>query len=224
MQKRFSVAALSGALLLAGVLPAQANTPLSLGEQFALRSYTGQAMGLSLTDVIKAKRVGIATNQSSICASLTGAMGAQVVAKAKGEGALSVASLSNADDAGRAFASVRGQDAVALVFGGQTPAEENYAMVKAMLKELAANDYQGAVLLHVRVWLPKMAQRAASEDAQIARYLANKKNLYTVTVDAAKGRALVHQVSVDANEQRSAKVLHEVAMNESWLELFKRSI
>lgn len=224
MYKRSTMAVVTSALLLAGVLSAQANTPLTLGDQFALRSYTGQAMGMALTDVIKAKRVGIATNQSSICSSLTGAMGAQIVAKARGEGALNVASLSTADDAARAFAAVRDQDAVALIFGGQTPAEENYAMVKAMLKELAENDYKGAVLLHVRVWLPKMAQRAASEDAAIARYLANKKNLYTVTVDAAKGRALVHQVSVDGNEQRSVKVLHEVAMNDSWLELFKRSI
>ncbi len=151
-------------------------------------------------------------------------MGAQVVAKAKGEAALSTASLANAEDAARAFAALRDQEAVALVFGGQTPAEENYVLVKAMLKELAANDYPGAVLLHVRVWLPKMAQRAAAEDASIARYLANKKNVYTVTVDAAKGRALVHQVGIDGNEQRSLKVLHEVAMNDSWLSLFKRSI
>ena len=224
MHKHVTKAVVTGALLLTGAHVALANPPLTLGEQFALRSYTGQAMGLALTDVINAKRIGIATNQSSICASLTGAMGAQIVAKAKGDGALSVASLANADDAARAFATLRDQDAVALIFGGQTSAEENYAMVKAMLKELAQNDYKGAVLLHVRVWMPKMAQRAASEDAVIARYLANKKNLYTVTVDAAKGRALVHQVSVDGNDQRSVSVLLEVAMNESWLQLFKRSI
>jgi hypothetical protein len=66
MHQRLSVAFLSGALFLAGVVPAQANPPLTLGEQFALRSYTGQAMGLAITDVIKVKRVGILTNQSSI--------------------------------------------------------------------------------------------------------------------------------------------------------------
>jgi hypothetical protein len=225
MYKRFTVAVLSGALFLAG-LSAQANTPLTLGEQFALRSYTGQAMGLALTDVIKAKRVGILTNQSSICSSLTGAMGGQIVAKAqdKGGAALQVAALANAEDVARAYAAVKEQEAVALIFGGQTPAEENYALVKASLKELAANAYPGAIFLHMRVWLPKMAQRAAAEDAQIAQYLAGKKNLYTVTVDAAKGKALVHQVSIDANEQRSAKVLHEVTMNDTWLGLFKRSI
>lgn len=221
MHKPFRITALA-ILLSAGALSAQANTPLTLGEQFALRSYTGQAMGLALTDVIKAKRVGVVTNQSSICASLTGAMGGQIVAKAK-EG-LQVATMAQPADAGQAYAAIQGQDAVALIFGGQTPVEENYALVKAMLKELAAKDYKGAILLHVRVWLPKMAQRAASEDAQIAQYLANKKNVYTVTVDAAKGKALVHQVSVEGGEQRSVKVLHEVAMNDAWLELFKRSI
>lgn len=222
MPKRSCVTVLTSALLLAGALSAQANMPLTLGEQYALRSYTGQAMGLALTDVIKAKRIGIVTNASSICASLTGAMGAQIVAK--GDSTLNVASLASAEEAARAFAAVRDQDAIALIFGGQTPAEENYPLVKAMLKQLADNDYKGALLLHVRVWLPKMAQRAASEDAAIARYLASKNNLYTVTVDAAKGRALVHQVAVDGKEQRSVKVLHEVAMNETWLNLFKRSI
>jgi len=222
MHKRYAAAALGSLLMFAPWAGVQASTPLTLGEQFTLRSHTGQAMGLALTDVIKAKSVGIATNASSICASLTGAMGGQIVAK--GKGGLGVASLNSAEDAARAYAAVKDQEAIALIFGGQTPAEENYALVRAMLKELAQNDYQGAVLLHVRVWLPKMAQRAASEDAQIAQYLAGKKNLYTVTVDAQKGRALVHQVSVSADAQRSVRVLHEVAMNDSWLELFKRSI
>jgi len=222
MQKRFTAAALGSLLMFAPWAGVQASTPLTLGEQFTLRSYTGQAMGLALTDVIKAKSVGIATNTSSICASLTGAMGGQIVAK--GKGGLGVASLNSAEDAARAYAAVKDQEAIALIFGGQTPAEENYALVRAMLKELAQNNYQGAVLLHVRVWLPKMAQRAASEDAQIAQYLAAKKNLYTVTVDTQKGRALVHQVSVSADAQQSVRVLHEVAMNDKWLELFKRSI
>lgn len=221
-----SLAAVCGALLFAGMLGAHATSPLTLGEQFTLRSYTGQAMGLALTDVIKAKSVGIATNQSSICASLSGAMGGQVVAKARGKAgeALKMVSLANAGEAANAYTALRDQDAVALIFGGQTSAEENYAMVKTMLKELAANDYKGALFLHVRVWLPKMAQRAASEDAQIAQYLAGKNNLYTVTVDAEKGRALVHQVSVNADGQRSTRVLHEVSMNDAWLTLFKRSI
>lgn len=224
MSKSRSLAALAVALLFAGA--AQASNPLSLGEQFALRSYTGQAMGLALTDVVKAKRVGIATNQSSICASLTGAVGAQVIARApeRGAGALAVAHLASAEDAQRAFAAVKDQDAVALLFGGQTAAEENYAMVRAMLKELAANDYKGAIFLHVRVWAPRLAQRAASEDAQIAQYLARKNNVFTVTVDAANSKALVHQVSIGANEQRSLRVLHEVPMNDTWLGLFRRSI
>ncbi|MDW8322729.1 MAG: hypothetical protein RMK60_01375 [Burkholderiales bacterium] len=223
MHKLVQRTVLTAALLTAGILAAQANPPLTLGEQYTLRSYTGQAMGVALTDVIKAKRVGVATNTSSICAGLTSAIGAQVVAKEPNKG-LAVATLASADDAARAFAALREQEAVALIFGGQTPVEENYAMVKAMLKELAAADYKGAVFLHLRVWVPKMAQRAASEDEQIARYLAGKQNIYTVTVDAAKGRALVHQVAVDAKEQRSAKVLAEVPMNETWLSLFKRSI
>ncbi|HIK21904.1 MAG TPA: hypothetical protein IGR15_12835 [Synechococcus sp. M44_DOE_062] len=199
--------------------------PLSLGEQVALRSYTGQAIGSALTDILKFKRVGILTNQTSICAGLTGAIGAQIVAKSQDtKDPLKVVDLANAEGAARGYEAVKQMEAIALIFGGQASAEENYALTKASLKELAANAYPGAVFLHVRVWMPKMAQRAAAEDAQIAQYLANKDNLYTITIDAPNGKALVHQVSINANEQRSVKVLHEVTMSDSWLELLKRSI
>jgi len=226
MLKSRHVATLVGALLLAGSLGAHASNPLSLGEQFALRSYTGQAIGLAVTDVVDARRVGIISNESSICASLTGAIGAQVVARAaeRGTGALSVVNMAGAGDGARAFAAVRNKDAVVLSFGGQVSMEENQAMVRAALRELAANNYGGAIVLHVRVWATRMVQRAASEDAQIAQYLAGKNNVFAVAVDADNARAVVHQVSIDAANQRSVRVLRSIAMGETWLGLFRRSI
>ncbi|MCS6781042.1 MAG: hypothetical protein NZ555_15225 [Geminicoccaceae bacterium] len=215
--------ALGGALLL-GIAGGASAQPLTLGEQFALRGYTGAAMGQVLTGVVKAERVGVLTNPSSICASLVGAIGGQVVATSKAADAFQVAALSKPEDAAAAVEAFNGRDAVALIFGGQVPAEENYALTKAALRALADANYRGALFLHLRVWVPKFAEKAALEDPVIGKYLAAKENIYTVTVDAANGKALVHRVSFAEPAQRSVEVLHQVAMNPTWLDLFKRSI
>jgi len=67
--------------------------------------------------------------------------------------------------AARGCEAVKGMEGIALIFGGQGWAEENCTLTKASLEKLAANAYPGTVFLHVRVWMPKMAQRAAAEDA-----------------------------------------------------------
>ncbi len=210
-------------LPLAAVASAHAQ-PLSLGDQYSLRAYTGQAMGSALTGVLQARTLGIATNASSICASLSAAIGSQFVAQNRGEGALTTAALARPEDARAAVASFASKDAVALVFGGQTPAEENFALVRATLAELARTNHRGAVFFHVRVWAPQLAVRAAAEDPAIASYLANKPNLHTVTINPQTGRMHVHRVQVRDGQQGSVEVLHEVAMNDAWLTLFRRSI
>lgn len=215
--------ALASAVLVGTTAGALAQ-PLSLGEQFALRGYTGAAMGQVLTGIVKAERVGVLTNPSSICASLVGAIGAQVVATSKAQNALAVAALAKPEEAKAAVEAFKGRDAVALIFGGQVPAEENYALTKATLRALAEANHPGALFLHLRVWVPKFAEKAAAEDPVIATYLAAKQNIYTVTIDAANGKALVHRVSFAEPAQRSVEVLHQVAMTPTWLELFKRSI
>ncbi len=215
--------ALASAVLLGGTGVALAQS-LSLGEQFALRGYTGAAMGQVLNGIVKAERVGVLTNPSSICASLVGAIGAQVVASSKAQDPFAVAALAKAEEAAAAVEAFRGRDAVALIFGGQVPAEDNYALTKAALRALADANYQGALFLHLRVWVPKFAEKAALEDPVIGNYLTAKQNIYTVTVDVANGKALVHRVSFAEPAQRSVEVLHQVAMNPTWLDLFKRSI
>lgn len=123
-----------------------------------------------------------------------------------------------------ALETLTNRDAVALVFGGQMSADENDALTKAALAEMARTQYPGALFFHLRVWVPRFVQRAAAEDPAIAAYLAKKENLYTVTVDPANGKALVHQAALRDGEQRPARVLAEVPMGEWWLTLFRRSI
>jgi hypothetical protein len=197
---------------------------LSLGEQYALRAYTGQAIGKTLTESLKLKSLGIATNPSSICASLTGAIATEVVGRNRDNGALAVQALAKPDDAASSVAALTKQEGVALVFGGQMSLDENAALVKATLAELARSNYAGPLFLHVRVWAPRLAARAAAEDAAIAAYLSAKQNVYTVTVDPQAAKVLVHQVKVQAGEQQSVKVLQDMPMVEPWLALFRRSI
>jgi len=213
----------AGALVLAAATDAPAQ-PLTLGEQFALRGYTGAAMGQVLTGIVRAERVGVLTNPSSICASLVGAIGAQVVATSKAQDAFAVAALAKPEETAAPVDAFKDRDAVALIFGGQVPAEENYALTKASLRALADANYGGALFLHLRLWVPKFAERAAAEDRAIAAYLAGKQNIFTVTVDVPNGKALVHRVSFAEPAQRSVEVLHQVAMNPTWLDLFKRSL
>ena len=66
--------------------------------------------------------------------------------------------------------------------------------------------------------------RAAQEDPAVARYLAAKENLFTVTVDASTGVARVWQVKVEPGPQVTVRVLTRVPMNAKWLELFRQSL
>lgn len=213
--------------VLMGSLPAMANdlsTPLSLGEQFALRSYTGQAIGAVLANVVKVDSVGIAANTSSICSSLVGGAASGFVAQKPGTNGLRVSTMAKPEDAAATFASLKDQAAVAVLFGGQVPPEENAAMVRALFAELARAQYAGPVFLHVAVFGGKMVEKAALADPAIEKYLAGKHNVFAVTVNGEAGKALVHQVAFKEGMQSSAKVVHEASMNEQWLTLFKRSL
>lgn len=207
-----------GAALLSGAAQAQA---LSLGEQFALRGYTGQAFGTAMVDLMKVDSPLILTNQTSICGSLAGAMAAQLVAKG---GHPTVVATTRPEDAAAAVQAHAGAPALALIYGGQASLDENYAMVKAALQEAAKANYAGPIFFHLRVWGARLPERAAKEDAAVAAYLARKDNLYTATINAQDGKALVHQVAVGAEGQKSARVLHEMGMHPRWLGLFRRSI
>lgn len=223
MMKRTLLAA-TLALSALPVLASEAQAPLNLGEHLALRSYTGQAIGLTLTNVLKLDSVGFAVNTSSICSTLTGAAAGEVVAHNSEPGAMMIGAFGKPEEAAGAFASIKDKQAIALMFGGQTPPAENAALVKALLGEMAKADYQGPVFLHLAVWAGKLAEKAAAEDAAIAKYLAGKDNIYALTVDKDSGKGLIHNVSFKDGKQASVKIVHEAPMNATWLDLFKRSL
>lgn len=205
--------------LVLGLASAQ---PLTLGEQYLLRGYTGNAMGKVWAGALRFEGIEVLTNNSSICASLSGAAIASYL-EARPNASISTAALSSADDALR-LVSFR-QPALALIFGGQTDAATNNALVKAVLAEAAQRNYGGAIFIHVRTWGLGSVGQAAKEDANIRRYLSGKNNLFAVLVDGTAGEVRVAQVRISAvGEQEVAQVLGTQKMSEAWLSLFRRSL
>lgn len=221
MRSMLFAGALTAAISVAA--PARADTPLNLGEHFLLRSYTGQAIGAGLRDVLALPSVALIANTSSICSALTGSTASQVLMKLRGE-QVSLAATANAEEAAKAAKEATRMAGVAVLYGGQTPAPENQAMVTALLKELAAANYRGAVFFHLAVWAGQMVENAALADETVAKWLAGHDNLFALAVDAQRSKGMILNVTVRDGKQATVRVAHEVDMDKPWLDLFRRSL
>ena len=219
MKRSLIAAAL--AVGMAGTGPAVAMT---MGDQYVLRAYTGQALGLALSSEMDVHTLGIAQNRSSICATLGGAIAGEAVAHNRDNNVLSSAALAGPDNAAEAIEPLLDKEAIVLAFGGETPAEENQAMVTATLKALADADYEGRIVLHVAVWAPKMMEKAGAAHPEIAAYLAGKENLNALTLDPKNQKAMIHDVALVDGKQTSRGVVHEMEMNDSWTNVFKAAM
>lgn len=193
---------------------------LTLGEHYALRSYTGKAFGQVMAGPLGFKSVHVLTNTTSICAALVGAMGAGYL-DLEGTRRLQVTPFASPEEVGPLSPK---EEAVALIFGGQATPEVNYALTKNSLQSLAQANYGGAIFFHLRVWAPGFVARAAQEDPAIARYLAGKENLYAVTADLNAKVVRLWQVSVKEGKQATVKELGTVSLNPVWEDLLRRSL
>jgi len=216
--------ALMASMLALSSMAASAQTPLDLGEQLTLRTYTGQAVGLSVIKDLNIKTMTLVQNTSSICTALSAGIGAEVVAHNRDNKVFRTLALETPEQVSANASILLEKEAVGLIFGGQTPPEQNFALVKATLIELAKANYQGAIFYHVAVWAPKTLEKVASESVEVKAYLESKTNMYALTVNADQGKMLIHHVGLKQGQQASLKVLQEAPMNESWLDLFKRSL
>lgn len=215
---------LIAAALAVGIAGAGPAAAITMGDQYVLRAYTGQALGLALSNEMDVHTLGIAQNRSSICATLGGAIAGEAVAHNRDNNVLSSAALAGPDGAAEAIEPLLDKEAIVLAFGGETPAEENQAMVTATLKALADAGYEGRIVLHVAVWAPKMMEKAAAEHAEIAEYLAGKDNINALTLDPKQQKAMIHDVALVDGKQTSRGVVHEMEMNDSWTNVFKAAM
>lgn len=210
---------ISGILFLAAVEGGMAQS-LSLGEHLVLRGYTGKAFGQVLAQNLGLKSLHILTNNTSICAGLVGAMGASYL-DLEGQRQLKVTAFAAPEEVP---ALKPQEEAVALIFGGQATPEVNYGLTKNALKALAEANYPGAIFFHLRVWGPGMVAKAAQEDPAIARYLEQKKNLFSATYDPQANVVRVWRVAVTEGRQVNAEELVKLSPNPTWETLLKRSL
>ena len=212
---------LIAATLAVGIAASGPAAAITMGDQYVLRAYTGQALGLALTSEMDVHTLGIAQNRSSICATLGGAVAGEAVAHNRDDGVLASAALVDGSGAGDAIEPLLDKEAIVLAFGGEIAPEENQAMVSATLKALAEAGYDGRIVLHVAVWAPKMMEKAAAEHSEVADYLEGRENVNALTIDPAAQKALIHDVTLEDGKQKSLGVAHEIAMNDSWTGLFR---
>ncbi|MEN2981133.1 MAG: hypothetical protein ABDH20_00485 [Thermus sp.] len=193
---------------------------LTLGEHYALRSYTGKAFGQAMAGPLGFKSLHVLTNNTSICGSLVGALGSAYL-DLEGNRRLAVTPFASPEEVGPLAPR---EEAVALIFGGQATPEVNYALTRNTLQALARAEYKGAIFFHLRVWAPGFVARAAQEDPAIARYLGAKENLYAVTLDLNAKVVRLWQVSLKEAKQATVRELGTVALNPVWEDLLRRSL
>jgi hypothetical protein len=230
---RLTVAALL-AMPLTAYATIDAPAPLSLGEQFIVRAYAGQLEGNALSKVIKAKTLGIAVNDSTICVSLAGSLAGSYIANNKDVGLalskageqptrrLDIVAYSKPDDAISAVANLKDKEAIALLFGGQVSDADNYASVHNTLLELAKIDYPGAIFLHLPVAAKKWLEKAAIEDDAVASYLVKKNNIYGLMVNLDQKKGLINRLSFKGAKQNVAMTAFQADLNDNFVSLFKR--
>lgn len=199
--------------------------PLTLGEQFVVRAYAGNLEGVALSKVVKAKTVGVAVNNSTICVALAGALAGEFLGHhAAGQAhPLSMVAFTAETDASQAAATLKNQDAIALLFGGQISDADNAASVKGLLGALAKDNYSGALFLHLTVAAKKWVDQAAAEDTAIAEYLAKKDNIFALAVDVEKKQGHVMKLTFKDGKPTATSVF-ETPLSEHFLDLFKRRL
>ncbi len=194
--------------------------PLTLGEHLALRGYTGKALGQVMAEEMKWNSLHILTNNTSICAALVGSMAASYL-DLQGQRRLQVTVLATPEEVPALSPK---EEAVALIFGGQASLEVNYGLTKNALQALAEANYGGALFFHLRIWGPKLVERAAQEDPAIARYLGGKQNLFTATYDPQANVLRVWRVAVREGKQVTVQEMLRLNPNPTWETLLKRSL
>lgn len=231
LKKLFAASAIALSIIAPSIASSQT---LTLGEQFIVRAYAGQLEGLAITEVVKAKTLGIAVNNSTICVSLAGSLAGYFVTFNKDDGLaavkagetpkrrLDVAAYNTPADAVSAASRLKQMDAIALLFGGQMSDADNYASVRNTLQELAKADYAGAIFLHLTVAAKKWVDQAANEDPAVAAWLAKKNNVYALAVNVEQKKGIVNQLSYKDVKQPAAKVVFETVLNDGFVNLFKR--
>ncbi len=196
---------------------------LSLAEQYTLRGLTGRIVGEVLADAYGIPSLGVVTNKSFICASLTGAVEAAFLADKGGLARVATAVTEKPADAKDAARALAGANTVMLAYGGEADGETNYALTKAFLKEAAAADLDADIFFHVRIWAPGFVKKAVAEDEQIAAFL-KERALGAFGFDLERGVFIFHAVEVTEDGEVVSEPILETPLSVEHADLLRRSL
>ena len=196
---------------------------LSLAEQYTLRALTGRIVGEVLADAYGIPSLGLATNKTFICASLSGAVEAAFLADKGGLSRVVTAVTEKPADAKEAVRHLNGVNPVMLAYGGEADGETNYELTKAFLKEAAESGLDADIFFHVRIWAPGFVKKVVAEDEQIADYLRNRA-LGAFGFDLDRGVFIFHAVEVDENGEVVSEPILETPLSVEHADLLRRSL
>ena len=195
---------------------------LTLAEQFTLRALTGRVVGQALAQDLPDASLGILTNKTYICASLTGALEAAYLAEKGGLAQVKTALAEGPEAVAEGVQALKDADVLFLAFGGEAGPEVNRPLTEAALKAIKDAGYLGEVFFHVRIWVPGFVKEALAADEELKEYF-EELPMSTFTFDLEKGLFLFNDVYFD-DEGLKAEPIRVLPITHEHLDLLKRSL
>ncbi len=195
---------------------------LTLAEQFTLRALTGRVVGQALAQDLPDASLGILTNKTFICASLTGALEAAYLAEKGGLAQVKTALAEKPEDVPAAIETLKDVDILFLAFGGEAGPDVNKPLTEAALKAIREKGFEGEVFFHVRIWVPGFVKEALAADGELKAYF-EELPMGTFTFDLERGLFLFNDVYFD-EEGLKAEPVRVLPITHEHLDLLKRSL
>ncbi len=195
---------------------------LTLAEQFTLRALTGRVVGQALAQDLPDASLGILTNKTYICASLTGALEAAYLTEKGGLAQVKTALAESPEAVAEGVEALKDADLLFLAFGGEAGPEVNRPLTEAALKAIKDAGYLGEVFFHVRIWVPGFVKEALAADEELKAYF-EELPMSTFTFDLEKGLFLLNDVYFD-EEGLKAEPIRVLPITHEHLDLLKRSL
>jgi len=195
---------------------------LTLAEQYTLRALTGRVVGQALAQDLPDASLGILTNKTYICASLTGALEAAYLAEKSGLAQVKTTLAEGPEAVADGVKELKDADLLFLAFGGEAGPEINRPLTEAALKAIKDAGYLGEVFFHVRIWAPGFVKEALESNEELKEYF-EELPMSTFTFDLEKGLFFFNDVYFD-DDGLKAEPIRVLPITHEHLDLLKRSL
>ena len=196
---------------------------ITLSEQYTLRALTGRVVGQALAQGLPEASLGVLTNKTFICASLTGALEAAYLTEKGGLTQVKTFIAEGPEAVAEGVRALKDADLLFLAFGGEAGPETNRPLTEAALKAIKEEGYVGEVFFHVRIWVPGFVKEALAADEETKGYF-EELPMSTFTFDLEKGLFILNDVYFDEDGELKAEPVRVMPITAEHLDLLKRSL